>query len=590
METSENKLKFTPFNLAVILAAIFVGLGAGALIYRQHLIDKKDKAEASGKSKPSNKDLNALAPVVGTESGNGDPGSKYDAQFSTTSMWPKFNPDRHYYVTRCVPGRVMVQVRSNPEVKVKVWANPAQSGRYAAEARPLPGQDFEVRIMPEGGQAESYEVRCLPSNFPTWRYKRLRKPPKGMFMVSSYLTPGKTGRVWLIVFDQDGTPRWWYSPPYNTLGGQVLYDGTVQFPRGFGDGFGQDARTATDIRDLDGNLVKTVRFDGAPTDGHEYYLLPNGNQLVMSYDPRYGVDLRPIGGRADRGVLDGAFQEQTPDGRVLWSWNSGDHIPLTGTPHRWWIREFNNPHFDRNGKIRYDHFHLNSIEPWGDQYVISTRHTDSIWGISKKTGDIVWKFGGVKTPESLKVVGDDPYGNYPISGNHDARMVGDVLTVHDNGTHVEGRAPRALRYRIDLKNRTATYIGAFTDKAAAPSSHCCGSFRPLGDGWVVSWGDNPWVDGFDSDGQLAFRLGLPVPAYRAVPVPASVTEADLDGGLDAMEPDPPMSNQPMTPLEYNDRHNLEDKTVPSRKLGPIPEDKQQDLGLTKSGKVAQPDN
>ncbi|HNH86470.1 MAG TPA: arylsulfotransferase family protein, partial [Solirubrobacterales bacterium] len=522
--------------------------------------------------------------------GSGDPGKKYDAQFSTKSMWPKFNPDRHYYVTRCVPGRVMVQVRSNPEVKVKVWANPAESGRYAAEARPLPGQDFEVRIMPEGGQAESYEVRCLPSNFPTWRYKRLRKPPKGMFMVSSYLTPGKTGRVWLIVFDQDGTPRWWYSPPYNTLGGQVLYDGTVQFPRGFGDGFGQDARTATDIRDLDGNLVKTVRFDGAPTDGHEYYLLPNGNQLVMSYDPRYGVDLRPIGGRADRGVLDGAFQEQTPDGRVLWSWNSGDHIPLTGTPHRWWIREFNNPHFDRNGKIRYDHFHLNSIEPWGDQYVISTRHTDSIWGISKKTGDIVWKFGGVKTPESLKVVGDDPYGNYPISGNHDARMVGDVLTVHDNGTHVEGRAPRALRYRIDLKNRTATYIGAFTDKAAAPSSHCCGSFRPLGDGWVVSWGDNPWVDGFDSDGQLAFRLGLPVPAYRAVPVPASVTEADLDGGLDAMEPDPPMSNQPMTPLEYNDRHNLEDKTVPSRKLGPIPEDKQQDLGLTKSGKVAQPDN
>ncbi|MCB0831235.1 MAG: hypothetical protein KDB64_09940, partial [Solirubrobacterales bacterium] len=280
METSENKLKFTPFNLAVILAALFLGVGAGALVYRQYKIDHS-KSKSSKKSKQEGQNLNALAPVVGTEQGNGDPGTKYDAQFSTTSMWPKFNPDRHYYVTRCVPGRVMVQVRSNPDVDVKVWANPAQSGRYAAEARPLPGQDFNVKILRADGP-ETYEVRCLPSNFPEWRYKRFKKPPKGMFMVSSYLTPGKTGRVWLIVFDQDGTPRWWYSPPYNTLGGQVLYDGTVQLPRGFGDGFGQDARTATDIRDLDGNLVKTVRFKGAPTDGHEYVLLPNGNQLVMS--------------------------------------------------------------------------------------------------------------------------------------------------------------------------------------------------------------------------------------------------------------------------------------------------------------------
>ena len=107
---------------------------------------------------------------------------------------------------------------------------------------------------------------------------------------------------------------------------------------------------------------------------------------------------------------------------------------------------------------------------------------------------------------------------------------------------------------------------------------------------MVSWGDNPWVTGFDADGKLAFRLGLPVPAYRAVPVPSSVSEADLDNGLDAMEAEPPMSNQPMTPLEFNDKHNLQDRTVPSRKLAPIPEDNQDDLGLTKSGKVAKSGN
>ncbi len=584
METSENKLKFTPYNLAVLLAALFLGVGAGALVYRQYRADHND---AKAAKKGGGKDLNGLAPVVGVEKGNGDPGKEYDAQFSTSSMWPKFNPDRHYYVTRCVPGRVMVQVRSNPDVKVKVWANPATAGRYGAEARPMPGQDFEVKILRDSG-TESYQVRCLPSDFPEWRYKRFAKPPKGMFMVSSYLTPGSIGDAWMIVFDQDGTPRWWYQTPTNTLGGQVLADGTFQVPRGFGDGFGQDARTATEIRELNGKLDRLVRFKGAPTDAHEYVRLPNGNVLVMSYYPQYGVDLRPVGGRADRGLLPGAFQEQTPDGKVVWSWNAKDHISLEETPQRWWERAWRNPHYDENGRIRYDEFHLNSIEPWGDQYVLSTRHTDSVWGISKKTGDVVWKFGGVQTPKSLKVLGDDPYKGYPISGNHDARMIGDVLTVHDNGVHIKGRAPRALRYRINLKDRTATYIGSFQDKDVAPGSHCCGSFRQFGDGWIVAWGANPWVTAFTKDGQRAFRLGVPTPPYRAVPIPPSVTEADFNAGLEAMEPEPPMTNRPMTPLQFNDKHNLEEKSLPGRKLSSLPDDSMEDLSQGKGVQNDQP--
>lgn len=40
------------------------------------------------------------------------------------------------------------------------------------------------------------------------------------------------------------------------------------------------------------------------------------------------------------------------------------------------------------------------------------------------------------------MVGDDPYKGYPISGNHDVRMIGDMLTIHDNGVKIgNGRQP-----------------------------------------------------------------------------------------------------------------------------------------------------
>jgi hypothetical protein len=346
-------------------------------------------------------------------------------------------------------------------------------------------------------------------------------------------------------------PLWWHSSVYNTLGGQVLPDGTVQLARGFGDGFGQDMRTAHEVSSLDGRVIRTVRTRGTPTDGHEYFPLPGGNALVMSYRPRLGVDLTSVGLGADDGVLDGGIQEVTPSGDVVWRWNSGDHVGLAQTPERWWRKLRGNPHPDALGRVRYDVFHLNSIESWGRQYVISSRHTDSVFGISRRTGRVLWTFGGVKGPKSLETVGDDPYAGYPLGGNHDARIVdGNVLTVHDNGTNLEDRErpPRLVRYRLDLEQRTATFLSQVRDTAVARSSHCCGSAREFGDGWLVAWGNNPVVSGFGPDDELEFRLWLPVPVYRAVPVPGSVSDADLDRGLEAMEEGPPPATTPVRPF------------------------------------------
>jgi len=537
---SKKKLNVSPLVIVAIIAALVVAAGAGALAYRTYLTNKNDDA------KPQKQQAS-----TGGIKNNGSPGAKFDAQFNTKSMYPAFNPERHYYVTRCVPGKIEVQVNAKPGSTVKVGPYPAKGGRYKAEARPLPSQDFDI-LIDSGGKTQTYQVRCLPDDFPQWDYTRFKDPPKGMFFVSFRPEPKDTMRNWAVVFDQDGTPRWWFSPPTNTLGGQILRDGTFQIPRGFGDGFGKDPRTGNEIRTLDGKLLKVVRTKNAPTDGHEYTLLPNGNALIMSYKPVLDVDLTSVGGPADAGVLTGEIQEITPSGKVVWTWNSLDHVPLDFTPKRWWKKILKNPHTDIDGNERYDMFHLNSIEPFGkDQLVISTRHTDRVMGISRKTGKVLWTFGGDPNKYSLKIEGDDPRADYPIGGNHDARISdGNLLSVHDNSTHLD-RPPRAVEYRIDLKNRTATFEGEQLDPKKVKVSHCCGGVRPFGTGWIVAWGNNPFVDGFNSENELAFRLGLPIPVYRAVPVPPEVTTRDLNQALEKMEIEPPMAKVPVNPIvEY----------------------------------------
>ena len=86
-----------------------------------------------------------------------------------------------------------------------------------------------------------------------------------------------------------------------------------------------------------------------------------------------------------------------------------------------------------------------------------------------------------------------------MSGQHDARLYSDhTLTVYDNGSSNYQRrthTPRAVRYRIDTKKRTATLIESLSD-AAVPRSGWGGGARKLAGGsWVVYWGSTNRMTG-----------------------------------------------------------------------------------------------
>ena len=59
---------------------------------------------------------------------------------------------------------------------------------------------------------------------------------------------------------------------------------------------------------------------GAPTDGHDLEVMPNGHYLTLSYVPRNGVDLSKYGGPRRATVVDAEVQEVTPRGKRVWRW------------------------------------------------------------------------------------------------------------------------------------------------------------------------------------------------------------------------------------------------------------------------------
>jgi Ca2+-binding RTX toxin-like protein len=439
-------------------------------------------------------------------------------------LTPAFDPAVSDYTVACDGSPLTLSGRTAAGTTVAVDDEPATTGSFEAEVPLAAEQEFGFAIE-EGGQLREYQARCLPADFPTWEYERLRQPSHGFYMAAPTLVPGQ-GRPYAVIFDDRGVPLWWYRGTPGPIDAKFLGTDSVAW-------WTEDTvSNGYVIRDFDGNVTGTVSIVGGGTDIHELQQEPNGDYLVTSYQPREDVDLTEFGGAPDDSVVDGVIQELDAAGDVVWEWSTENHIGLHETG-RWW------PSLLAKDEAR-DVVHMNAVEPVGDTAVlISLRHTDAVYKIDKASGEVVWKLGGTWTPKSL-AVSNDPNGAYPLGGQHDVRLQSNgTVTIHDNRTNLPG-SPRGVRYEINEAAKTATLVEEVTDPLV-PSSFCCGSSRRSDDGsWLFSWGGNSLVTEFNGLGQRTFRLGFGGTdfSYRAVSAPGGVSAAALRAGMDSMHPRP----------------------------------------------------
>jgi hypothetical protein len=272
-------------------------------------------------------------------------------------------------------------------------------------------------------------------------------------------------------------------------------------PRGVGDGHYV-------IVDESYNEIATLTAgNGLTGDIHEFLITERDTALITIYE-RKPWDLSPVGGPKEGEIFDGVIQElDIASGRVLYEWRSSDHIAIEESTMK------APPAAQGDAAPPFDYFHINSVaEDLDGDLLVSARHTNGVYKISKQDGRVLWRLGGKRSDYAM-----GPGTSFALQ--HDARRQPDgTLTLFDNGLKRKGARSRVLVLALDDDARRATLERAYEhpDELYA-ETQANAQFLPNGH-VLVGWGQAPYVTEFDRDGDVLFDLrfgGEGADSYRA---------------------------------------------------------------------------
>ncbi len=336
-------------------------------------------------------------------------------------------------------------------------------------------------------------------------------------------TPNSQSHSGPLVVDDTGEPLWFLPLGSTTAmdmrmqqyqGRTVLtwYEGTVLGAEG----------GSWVIFDPTYHQVATVKAGrGRHGDLHELLLTPEGTALITIY--------REIATSAVPRLVTGIIQEvDVASGRVLFEWRSNEHVG---------VDESYMPQVAPAGNV--DYFHLNSIALDTDgNLLISARNTSTIYKIDRKSGEVLWRLGGMKSDFAV-----DPAASFAFQ--HDVRRRADgTITMFDNNAAVPGATTlsRGLRIKVDTKKKRASLVKEYL----APTSRtgwAMGNMQELPDGSVfIGWGtDGSFteigpdgsvrLDGRFADGSVSYRAFRFELVAQPKGRPATEVVRNADGSL-----------------------------------------------------------
>ncbi|NQV50034.1 MAG: aryl-sulfate sulfotransferase [Candidatus Marinimicrobia bacterium] len=403
----------------------------------------------------------------------------------------------------------------------------------------IPDYSFSFSTAPEGIEQIHYapfDVDLLPLSVQSLRDSVLLPAPP--ITIDSVNNPSP-GYIFMATWDRN-SPRQWGNfifildhngniidsvrvdgAPFDF---QVQQNGLLSYARG-------DFSTAVPLPGeglkhivMDNSLAVVDSFqmkNGYSTDFHEFKMLPNGHVMMMSYHSiLYDMSTIVEGGQTDAELVINIIQEQDRNKNVVFEWRNIDYIPITDSD------------LDLTAaRINYSTLNAFDVEPDGN-ILASFRNHSEIMKISRETGEIMWRMGSARGEFSYVGEHEENAPYYHARQHNIRRRPNGNITLFDNGEFHQPPYSRAVEYSLDEENKIATLVSEWRYPEGNIFTVTAGNAELLpGGGWFIGYGvPNPQfvkrnAVEVHADGSIALELSLPsgVLAYRVSKLPWNET-------------------------------------------------------------------
>jgi hypothetical protein len=264
-------------------------------------------------------------------------------------------------------------------------------------------------------------------------------------------------------------------------------------------------RTANKFYALNSAWMAVDSFEGVngfDADQHELCLLPDGGYAFIGV--RWGpVDMSQYfpGGDTAAGVMSNAIQVFDREHNEVFEWRGLDHYNIVDAVHEKMLAHV----------VDFEHANSLEVDSLGN-LLFSNRHLSEITKIDGKTGDIMWRLGGVHNQFTL--LDDSIWFSY----QHSARELSNGhLLFFDNADYDSVMAKpgllnhsRALEYDLDTVKKTARLVWEF-HHTPETYSFAMGNVQRFRNGnTLIGWGANEElsVTEVQPDKRTVFELTL----------------------------------------------------------------------------------
>ena len=425
---------------------------------------------------------------------------------------PRFDPAIRHYAVRCAERETLTvaataergngnETANEPESVFDLFLNGAPLPAGSGEVSLAHDQDLSVEIR-RGAESATYAVHCVPLDFPEVSVVTLDSGlAEGLLLLDPWYESDDGDYVgYLAALDDHGVPRFlrrveeraWN---FRRHPAHRLYSYASLRREDESCSYAEVEIVLLDDRFAEVDRLRAVGL--CNTDLHDFLITPEGNHLFLAYVPAER-DFSAVPDEdgdypwaTTEATHDSVIQEVTPEGEVVFQWNSGEPRgdgagpPLKMTDCR--VDQFP------------DHYAwLNSLTLTGEGNLLASfRGCAQVLEIERPSGRVLRQLGGSAPaiPDGRvhhRFVGDPVPGGFcgqhtPIETGRSAN--GDLrLALFDNGNHCPGGfdRPRSRVVEYRLGDGEAVFLRHYESLFAM---HIAGSVQALANGnWLVTWG------------------------------------------------------------------------------------------------------